>query len=155
MDDDSFPRTGRCRYASTQFSLQNEGVFDLKPVDKDMPIRTEIFNLHKTTGQAKHTKQQAAGINLILGDIIKEWPVDNDLIIKASLSAVNGYSFYHELFHPRLLRYRNIEINGNQVSTGNVGNKTVCNSNTSVFYLNNGYSSNMTSMVYGKECVIS
>jgi hypothetical protein len=80
---------------------------------KDMPIR----RTHEPgTSMVQQSQEVKSSIHYIVGEIVKQWPVDEENKTRACLSLVNSYSFYIECFRPILSRLRNVELNGSMVT---------------------------------------
>lgn len=72
------------------------------------------FTRHNFDSLEKDIKK---GVSYILGEIVKYWPCRDKEEVEAHwLSLVTGYSFYQEIFHPHLHRFKNPELHGRKVS---------------------------------------
>jgi hypothetical protein len=103
-------RPGQLRHPALGFALHAlENLPHAEPCD--MPIRTQLAqSIIKLTPVPL---EQMPGVRRLLGEVIKQWPVGED---SSKLSLVSGYSFYQERIRPILHQWRNIELNGPDIS---------------------------------------
>jgi hypothetical protein len=117
--ENSNSRPGQCRFSALGFALHaRECLPSASP--SDMPIRQQnAERIHKLE-PIQH--KQLSGTRRLIGEVVKQWPVDNIEIEAAKLSLVSGYSFYQEHVRSILSGWRKIELNGREVSLDQLAN---------------------------------